>query len=117
MSGGGSSKKKTDTTKPAVTQEQFSARLPTMQTFQPTLPGFQGMLAQQLQQGFGSQGQDYAGLLSSLYKPMGILNFQEPISTTAAAWDAKKYAPISTGNPALDKLLMGGGKVTEDKKK
>lgn len=92
------------------------ANAPTTQTFQPTLPGFQNMLAQQLAAGFGSgggQASDFASLLSSLYRPMNVTQFKEPISQTAATYNKATNAPISTGNPALDQLLMGGGKVSK----
>lgn len=84
-------------------------RAPVAQTFQPTLPGFNEMLASQLGKGFGSGGgstPDFAAMLQA-YKPMSVMNFKEPISSTAKAYDKTKHAPISTGNPALDRLLMG----------
>ena len=107
--GGGSSKKKTTSTSATLTTPY--GNLPTAQTFQPTLPGFQQMQANQLAAGFGGQGQDFASLLASLYKPMSVMSFKEPISVTAGAYDPKKFMAISTGNPALDKLLMGTGKA------
>lgn len=115
--GGSSSKKKTTTAPPAAKPAYGNA--PTSQTLQPMLPGFQGMLAEQLAAGFGSGGggaPDFASMLSSMYSPMTMMNFNEPISQTAARYDAKKFAPIATGNAALDKLLMGDGKVTAEKK-
>ena len=82
--------------------------LPGTQTFQPHLPGMQGMIANQLAQGFGGQGLgDVGGMLSQLYKPMNVQKFKEPISTTAAMWDQDKYLNANTGNPVLDLLLMG----------
>lgn len=93
------------------------ANAPTMQTFQPTLPGFTNSLASQLSRGFGSSGADLASLLSNLYQPMTAYQFKEPISATAAAYDKSKFAPISTGNPTLDQLLMGGGKADTSTKK
>lgn len=85
------------------------ARAPSAITSQPTLPGFQDMLINQLMAGFGSggRGTDLAALLSSMYRPMTTYAFQEPIAATKAAYDKTKNAPISTGNPTLDKLLMG----------
>lgn len=103
--GGGSS----ETTQGSTAYE----RAPVAQTFQPTLPGFQDMLVQQLTNGFGSgvNGADLASMLSGLYRPMTAYSFQEPISTTASQYDKSKNSAISTGNPMLDKLLMGEGKV------
>lgn len=91
---------------------------PTTQTFQPMMPGFQNMLASQLAAGYGSGGgsaPDFASMLSGMYSPQSLVSFNEPISSTAAAYDAKKFAPISTGNKTIDALLMGGGKVTKSK--
>ena len=116
--GGGSSKPKTPTTGGGTSSLPAYGNAPTSQTFQPTLPGFQSMLADQLAAGYGSGGggaPDFASMLSNMYQPMSLMNFQEPISQTAAAYDKKKFAPIVTGNAALDKLLMGGGKVTAEK--
>lgn len=107
MSGGGSNKKKSTAATSSPTASY--TRAPTTRTFQPTLPGFMGMVADQLAAGYG--GQDFMPTLSSLYKPMNVMSYAEPISTTAGAFDKKKYAPISSGNPILDALLMGGGKV------
>lgn len=94
---------------------------PQAMTFPPTLPGFQGMLAQQLAQGFGSGGgtvPDFQGMLANMYQPMTAYRLHEPISTTAALYDSKKYAPIETGNIALDRLLLGKsvGSDKDDKK-
>lgn len=106
MSGGGSKKDKDDD---KVTGTTPYANAPTTQTFQPTLPGFEGMIADQLQRGFGigANNPDFAGMIGSIYQPMTIPVFSEPISTTASMFDKKENAPISTGNAMLDKLLMG----------
>ena len=85
---------------------------PQVSTLQPALPGFQNMLAQQLGMGFGSGGgtaPDFAAMLSSMYSPMSMIQFQEPISSTAAAWDKSDHNKIKTGNKTLDALLMGKG--------
>lgn len=105
--GGSSSKKDKDDDK--VTGTTPYANAPTTQTFQPTLPGFEGMIADQLQRGFGigANNPDFASMISSIYQPMSIPVFNEPISTTASLFDKKENAPISTGNVMLDKLLMG----------
>lgn len=96
---------------------------PVAKTIQPFFPGFQGMIAQQLAQGFGSGGgtpEQFSGALSDLYSPMTMFQFSEPISTTAALYGKGKYAPFNTGNAALDKLLSGGtvgAKNVDDTKK
>ena len=105
----GSKKKKEDTASPTTPY----ANAPTSQTFQPHLPGMQGLVASQLAQGFGSGGSgapDFESMLANMYQPMSVFNFKEPISATAGAFDKAKFAPINTGNPILDKLLMGDGK-------
>ena len=108
--GGGNKDKDDDTTGSGDEGKTAYGRLPGTQTFQPHLPGMQGMIASQLQQGFGGQGLgDVAGMLSKLYKPMNVTTYKEPISTTAAQWDNKKYLDAQTGNPILDLLLMGKG--------
>lgn len=108
MSGGGGDKKEEDKGGQGTGTTPY-ARAPVAQTFQPTLPGFQNALVSQLMQGYGSasNGSGLAALLSGLYKPMTAYSFAEPISTTAALYDKSKNAPISTGNPALDRLLTG----------
>jgi hypothetical protein len=118
--GGGGNKKSGDGkgTTPGGSSLPAYGNAPTTQTFQPMMPGFQNMLANQLSAGFGSGGggaPDFAAMLSGMYSPMSLVNFQEPISTTASLYDKKKFAPISTGNVTLDKLLMGE-KVGEDGK-
>ena len=103
-----------------VTGTEAYANAPTTQTFQPFLPGFDGAIAQQLAQGFGGQTgmapADYQTMLAGMYQPMSVMKFNEPISTTAAFFDPKKNAAIDTGNPALDKLLMGQNWPKEKKK-
>lgn len=105
---GSDKKDKKDT---PVTGTMPYANAPTAQTFQPFLPGFDGAIAQQLAQGFGAQSgmgaSDFAAQLASMYQPMSVMKFNEPISTTAAFFDPKKNSAIDTGNAALDKLLMG----------
>ena len=106
--GGGGGGGGSPTVTPTVGTEAY-ANAPTAQTFQPTLPGFNEMLAAQLGKGFSSGGgstPDFAAMLQK-YKPMTVMNFKEPISSTAKAYDKTKHAPISAGNPALDRLLMG----------
>jgi hypothetical protein len=106
--GGGGGGAPAPTPAPVVGTEQY-ARAPTAQTFQPAQPGFNEMLAGQLSRGFGSGGAtvpDFNAMLQ-MYKPNTVMSFKEPISTTAKAYDKTKHAPISTGNPALDRLLMG----------
>lgn len=123
MGGGGSKKKSSSNAAgggnggPAV-----YSRAPTVQTFQPTLPGFMGEIADQLSMGYGSgmggtAPDQMAGFLSNLYKPMNVMRYQEPISTTAATWDKTKNVPINIGNSILEALLMGGGKVDTSKDK
>lgn len=107
MSGGGGGGGSGETTQGTTAYE----RAPVAQTFQPTLPGFQSSLADQLARGFGGSGTDLASLLAGLYQPMTVMRFSEPVTATAAAYDKSKNAPISTGNTALDRLLMGEGKV------
>ena len=107
MSGGGGGGSGTEA---AATGTTPYARAPAAQTIQPTMPGFQNMLVNQLMAGFGSgggTGGDLAAMLGNLYKPMTAYSFQEPISVTRASYDKSKHAPISTGNPILDRLLMG----------
>lgn len=87
------------------------ANAPIQKTFQPSLPGGLDAIAAQLGQGYGVPQADMSGFLSNLYGPMNMLQFQEPISTTAEQFDEDKHEPISTGNTFLDDLLMGGGKM------
>lgn len=111
MSKGGNDDKKkaaTTTTPAATTPTTPYANAPVTQTIQPFMPGFQNMLAEQLSGGYGGGGMDFAAMLSSMYSPMSLVNYKEPISQTAKSYDKKKFAPISTGNPTLDSLLMGG---------
>ena len=58
-------------------------------------------LGAQLQQGYGGPT-DFL----SMYQPMDMLQFMEPISTTQEQMKEGKYEPINTGNPFLDELLM-----------
>jgi hypothetical protein len=112
--GGSKDKKRTRTTPGGTSSLPAYGNAPSSQTMQPMLPGFQNMLAQQLQAGYGSGGggvPDFASMLSGMYSPMTMIDYNEPISQTAANYDAKKFAPINTGYPTLDKLLMGSGKV------
>ena len=110
--GGGSSKKKKADDTPSTPTTPYE-RAPTSQTFQPYLPGFPDQIARQLQSGYGSEMGGLQDLLTNLYRPMTLMNYQEPISETQANYDPKKYAALNTGNPALDKLLMT--KAEDDK--
>jgi hypothetical protein len=72
MSGGGGSDKKKTTT---PTTPTAGPTMPPAQTFQPMMPGFQNMLAEQLSAGYGSGGgsvPDFAAMLASLYQPMTL---------------------------------------------
>lgn len=88
---------------------------PQAMTFQPTLPGFGNMIAQQLAQGFGSGGGGFEQMLASMYSPMSVYRFSEPISTTAQRFDKDKHMPFNTGNAALDLLLAGKSLDGKDK--
>lgn len=83
--GGGSSKKKTTTTAtPAA-----SPIMPAAQTFQPMMPGFQNMLAQQLQAGYGSGGgtaPDFLSMLAGMYRPTTL----SPVSLPLPKAEEKK---------------------------
>jgi len=101
----------TDDTTPAPQPDlQGYPNAPINRAFQPALPGGLERIAQQLGQGFG--GQDMSQFISNLYQPMNIQQFQEPISQTQGNYDASKHTPISTGNEALDRLLMNSKKQT-----
>ena len=107
MSGGGSSKKKKAS---APVEQTAYANAPTVTTLQPHLPGMQGLLAEQLARGFGGGGgaaPDFLAALGSMYQPMNLVHYNEPISVTKKNFDKKKNTPINTGVLSLDKLLMG----------
>ena len=80
MSGGGgsSSKKKTTTAAPTA-----SPLIPAAQTYQPFMPGFENMLAQQLSAGYGGGGgaPDFMSMLTNMYKPVTLSPVKLPIST------------------------------------
>ena len=89
---------------------------PTQQTFQ-SMPGQQEAVASQISQAFS--GADQGGLealLSNLYQPVTLTRYQEPIATTRTNYDKEKHTPISTGNAALDRILMSGGRDYSKKK-
>ena len=80
--GGGSDKKTTDTKTPATTTPTPSVPA---QTFQPMMPGFQNMLAEQLYAGYGSGGgsvPDFLAMLSNLYQPMTLGRAKTGTGTT-----------------------------------
>lgn len=89
---------------------------PTQQTFQ-SFPGQQQAVADQIGGAFsGANGLE--ALLNDLYQPVTLTRYQEPISTTRSNYDADKHKKISTGNAALDRILMSGGRdYSVDEKK
>jgi len=88
---------------------------PTQQTFQ-SMPGQINAVGSQLEGAFdGMEG--LTALLNSQYQPVTLTRYQEPIAATRAQYDEKKHNPISTGNAALDRILMSGARdYSVDKK-
>ena len=121
MSGGGNGGRRPASQKatPAPTEEYENA--PTVITMQPAMPGMIDALAGQLGRGFSSgipgTEDGVASYLETMYRPMTIHQFQEPISATSKNFDKKKHVEISTGNSTLDKLLMGETAKKVDRKK
>ena len=116
MSGGSSNRRRSgsggNTEEPEAPELEGYINAPITRTFQPALPGGLDALSSQLSQGYGGVDTSF---LSNLYRPMDVIQFMEPISTTAKQFDKEKHAPINTGNPYLDKLLMG--EADDDNKK
>lgn len=70
MSGG--SKSASATTDTTSKDEKFNGYIAPGMTIQPFFPGQEGLLAQQIAQGFGSSQADVGAMLASLYSPMMI---------------------------------------------
>ena len=116
-SSGGGNKKRPD--------DQIYSHLPTTQTFEPTLPGFDGLVAGQLQQGFGGlDPQGLAKLLENLYSPMTVYQVRSPTPNPANddsgnASGGTVNAPSGGGyggSPAPGPSGGGGGSSSSKKK-
>ena len=116
-SSGGGNKKRPD--------DQIYSHLPTTQTFEPTLPGFDGLVAGQLQQGFGGlDPQGLAKLLENLYSPMTVYQVRSPTPNPAngdgnangGSVDAPSGGGFG-GSPAPGPSGGGGGGGSSTKKR
>lgn len=109
MSGGNKGGGGAPRAQPKPTPTETYERAPTLITMQPAIPGTVDILSNQLSRGFGADvpGGEVASYLNDMYRPMEIYSFREPISATKSEFDANRHLDISTGNPVLDKLLMG----------